>query len=118
MPKTPAPQFRTLTKLEKGTIGLAEVLPLKEGVPLEAQIHSMHMQTGVAGLEFCDAAGKKLSLEEFQKKAKIGSIVLVTFTRDAVDPAYLNVLKSDTLIVVGLGQPIVTNTKVPPVKKN
>jgi hypothetical protein len=47
-----------------------------------------------------DAEGKKLDIEAVKKRIAVGDTVLVTTSGKMVDPAYLKVVKKDTLILV------------------
>jgi hypothetical protein len=55
----------------------------------------------IIDLEFQDAAGKKLTEEEFRKRAAVGSTVVVASDEKKIDPAYLGILKPDTAVVLG-----------------
>ena len=51
-------------------------------------------------LDVYDTAGKKVAREDFAKRVKVGSVVVVSGDENAVDPSYLAVLKEDTFVLV------------------
>lgn len=59
-------------------------------------------RSAVSDLVIYDATEKKLGLDEFRKRVKVGSVVLVASDENAVDPAYLGVLKQDTVVLIGV----------------
>ena len=54
----------------------------------------------LAAKKIFDAGGKKITAEQCRKRVKLGSVVLVTADENMPDPAYLAVLKEDTIVVV------------------
>ena len=53
-------------------------------------------------IDIFDARGKKLSVDDFRKRAKVGTVVLVAADENEVHPAYLSVVKEDALVLVGV----------------
>lgn len=63
---------------------------------------STSYRSTISDLEFSDAAGKKLTADEFRKRVKVGSVVLVAADENPVDRVYLTALKPDTVVVGGV----------------
>jgi hypothetical protein len=56
----------------------------------------------LSDLEISDAAGTKLTAQDFRKRVKVGSIVLAASDENNIDAAYLGLLKKDTLVLGGV----------------
>src|SRR5262245_12951809 len=87
-PKGQPPVFCQVTEINKNSI--------------ELKGPGATYRSAVSDLEISDAAGKKLGLDEFRKRVKAGSVVLVASDENTVDPAYLGVLKQDTVVLLGV----------------
>jgi hypothetical protein len=92
-PNGPAPVFFIVTGLEKDQVELAKIGP--------GQDHITKYRPAFKGLDISDASGKTLSAENFAERVKIGTVVVASSDGKKVDPAYLNVLKGDTVILEG-----------------
>ena len=56
----------------------------------------------IGDLEFQDASGKKLSVDDVRKRVKVGSVIVVASDEKVVDPAYVAMLKPDVVVVHGV----------------
>ncbi len=60
-------------------------------------------KASIKDLDFYNAAGTKLTAEELEKRSiKVGSVVVASADENPVDPAYLSILKDDTLVLTGV----------------
>jgi hypothetical protein len=73
----------------------------KDAIELKGAGSTTH-RPALRDLDIYDATGKKLTTEEFLKRVKVGTVVVVAADESRVDPAFLNVLKEDTVILVGV----------------
>jgi hypothetical protein len=88
-PKGPPPGFFQVTEIDKSIIELKGP-------------GTTSYRSAISDLEIYDAAGKKLGLDEFRKRVKAGSVVLAASDEHNVDPAYLGVVKQDTVVLRGV----------------
>ena len=89
-PKGQAPGFFRVTQIDEDTIELKGA-------------GSTTYKSTIKDLEFYDAKGKKLTADELRKRViKVGSVVVAASDENNVDPAYLSVLKEDTVVLVGV----------------
>jgi len=88
-PEGQPPGFFQVTEIGRDTIEL-------EGAG------ATRYRSALSDLVIYDATEKKLSLDEFRKRVKVGSVVLVASDENTVDPAYLGVLKQDTVVLLGV----------------
>jgi hypothetical protein len=95
VPKGLPPQFYTITRIENGNIAFMTPELTKNGIAYQGGF------TAIKDIDIYDGSGKKLSPEEFLKRVKVGSVVLVTLYDDKPDPAYFNVLKDEAVVLVG-----------------
>jgi hypothetical protein len=84
-----APAFFHVTEVDRDTVELKG--PSGTGY-----------RSALSDLEIYDATGKKLGTDEFRKRVRVGSVVVVASDENSVDPAYLAALKQDTLVLVGV----------------
>lgn len=97
MPDGPAPRFFTVTEVGKDNIKFTE-LAVKNG----RRVVIDYVPT-LAEAEIYDGSGKKITAEECRKRVKVGAVVLVASEPSKPDPAYLGVLKEDTVVLVPRG---------------
>lgn len=90
--KGPAPRFFEVTDMDRDTVELKEARDEASGT----------IKATLSTIQIYDAAGNKLTAEEFQKRIKTGSIVLVADDEGKVDPSYLRVFRNDTVILGGV----------------
>jgi hypothetical protein len=96
-PKGQAPRFFTVTGLDKDQVELTEV------GPTAGKINEFKKyKPAFKYLEISDASGKTLSAEDFTDRVKIGTVVIVPADAKKVDPAYLSVMKGDTVVLGGV----------------
>src|SRR5262245_16064152 len=98
-PEGPAPRFFTVLGFFENGKGfeMHEQVRRDPGDDLAARIHSVRF----TDVELFDAAGKEITEKEFRKRVRVGSVVLVSADQKRVDPAYLRVVREDTVVVVG-----------------
>jgi hypothetical protein len=109
-PKGQAPRFFTVTGLDKDQVELTEVGPTAGATP-----EFKKYKPAFKDLDISDASGKKLSAADFTKRVTIGTVVVVAADGNKVDPAYLTVMKDDTVILGGVAA---TTGASPDVKKD
>jgi hypothetical protein len=97
-PTGPAPRFFTVTEVAKNHIELTELTPTEE----VGEFKSASYRPAPEDLRISDAAGKRLTAQEFRKRAKEGTVVVVSSNAEDVDSAYLRVLSKDTIVLVGV----------------
>ena len=91
------PRFFTVTKLGKDSVEVTEVLKAtKKGT------ESITYKPALKEIDIFDSKGKKISAEEFHKRVKVGTVVLVAGDEKVVDPAYLSILKDDAVVLGGV----------------
>jgi hypothetical protein len=73
----------------------------KEAIELKGAGNAAY-RANLADLDLYDARGKKLTAEELHRRVRVGSVVAVASDENAVDPAYLSVLKEDAVVLVGV----------------
>ena len=95
VPKGLAPQFYTITKIDGDNITFLTPHVTNEGRGYEGGF------TAIKDIEIYDGSGKKLAAEDFRKRVKVGTVVLVAPDDDKPDPAYFSVLKPDAFVLVG-----------------
>ena len=95
VPKGLAPQFYTITKIDGDNITFLTPHITKDGRGYDGGF------TAIKDIEIYDGRGKKLAAEDFRKRVKVGTVVLVAPDDDKPDPAYFSVLKPDTVVLVG-----------------
>ena len=95
--KGPAPRFFAVAGLDKDQVELTEVGPTG-GASAEFKKYKPAFKS----LQISDASGKKLSADDFATRVTIGTVVLVAADGNKVDPAYLSVMKSDTVVLGGV----------------
>jgi hypothetical protein len=109
---------------EKGTYTVNQTVPVTEAYVTEKTVIVGGMEQkvkGVAnrivyktvmvsrllkGLEFYNLKGEKLKDDEATKRFVPGAVVLLSADGNKVDPAYLRIVKDDTLIVVIPAPPV------------
>lgn len=92
-----APRFFTVTEVAKQHIELTEVTPTEDG-----GFQSVSYRPAPEDLRITDAGGKRLSEQDFRKRAIKGTIVVVSANAEDVDRAYLRALSKDTIVLVGV----------------
>jgi hypothetical protein len=90
--KGPPPRFFEVMDMDRDTVELKEARDDSTGT----------MKVTLNSIQIYDASGNKLTVDDFQKKIKIGSIVLVAEGENKVDATYLRVLRNDTVILGGV----------------
>jgi hypothetical protein len=84
----PAPRFFTVFAINDNMV----VLTANDGAVVGALFKD---------LQIFEAGGKQLTAADFRKRTKAGDVV-VAAQENKVDPAYLKLLKNDTIILVGV----------------
>jgi len=97
-PAGPAPRFFTVTEVAKDHVELTELSPAEE----VGHFQSVAYRPAPEDLKITDAAGKRLTAQEFRKRVTEGTVVVVSSNAANVDPAYLRVLSKDTIVLVGV----------------
>jgi hypothetical protein len=90
-PKGPAPWLFTVSKIHQGRVELA-----REPNSIAAY------RPALKRLQFATAGGVALTEEELRRRVQAGSVVVVSSDGKPVDPAYLRVLGSNTIVLVGV----------------
>lgn len=99
LPQGQAPRFFTVTEIGKDTVQVTEVI---KATPTRDDIVRFAHKVKLKDLDILDAKGKKISPEDFRKRAKVGTMVLVAADEKAIDPAYLSILKDDAVVLGGI----------------
>ena len=90
------PQFFTVTAInDEGLV--IEQRPLSSKL---IDVPNIVFKPTFKSLQAMNAGGKKLSTDELKKRLKVGTLLLVSPDEDAVEPAYLAVLKEETVILL------------------
>jgi uncharacterized protein (TIGR03067 family) len=95
VPQGLPPQFYTVTRIENGNIAFMTPELTKDGRAYQGGF------AAIEDIDIYDGTGKKLTLEDFHKRVKVGSVVLATLYDDKPDPAYFRVLKDEAVVLVG-----------------
>jgi hypothetical protein len=98
-PKGVPPRFMTVAVIGEETIVLIEVQPV-EGRSDEATTSRRKARREL--LRGFDTKGKELERAIWQKRLKAGDVVVVATDDKKIDPAYLRVLKDDTVVLWGV----------------
>jgi hypothetical protein len=95
-----APRFFLVTKIDERQIGLEECTLEKNGVPRVFNV--VHVETSWDAFKAFDAAGNKRSADWLRKHLQVGDMLLISADNQPVAPAYLRLLRHDTVILLGL----------------
>jgi hypothetical protein len=98
-PKGLPPRFMTVAKIDKDNVELIEVQAV-EGRPDDST--ESRRTARLKSLHGFDTKGKELGREIWQKRLKAGDVVVVATDDKKIDPAYLRVLKDDTVVLWGV----------------
>jgi hypothetical protein len=98
-PKGLPPRFMTVAKIDRDNIELIEVQAV-EGRPDDST--ESRRTARLKSLRGFDTQGKELGREIWQKRLKAGDVVVVATDDKKVKPAYLRVLKDDTVVLWGV----------------
>jgi hypothetical protein len=98
-PKGLPPRFMTVAKIDKVSIELIEVQAVT-GRPDD--LNESRRTARLKSLRGFDTKGKELRRATWQKRLKAGDVVVVATDDKKVDPAYLRVLKDDTVVLWGV----------------
>jgi hypothetical protein len=98
-PKGVPPRFMTVAEIGAETIELIEVQPV-EGRSDEST--TSRRKARLKLLHGFDTKGKELERAIWQKRLKVGDVVVVATDDKKIDPAYLRVLKDDTVVLWGV----------------
>src|SRR4051812_45434433 len=94
-PKGPVPLFFIVTAVNADGLVVEPVpLPTKEVFP-----EKIVYRPAFKGMDATNPKGQKLTRGEVAKRLKPGSVILVNVDETPVDPAYLAILKDDTVIL-------------------
>ncbi len=97
LPKGQAPHFFIVTEVKK------DGLVIKQVGQTEGEFFTtVEYKPAFKEVDATDPKGKKLTADEVAKLVKPGSVVLVSVDEKPVDPAYLVVVKDDTVILAGV----------------
>ena len=107
VPKGLAPELYTLTKIDADNITFARPLLTKDGRAYEGGF------TALKDIDIYDGSGKKLTPDDFRKRVKVGTVLVVAPDSDKPAPAYFRVLKEDTVVLVGALLKVGTAPKTP-----
>lgn len=100
-PKGSAPLFFIVTSVNKDGIVIERApVATKEVSPKGEEYRAMFKEFVAT-----EPKGRKLTSEEIVKRVKRGSVVLVNDDDGLVDPAYLAIVKDDTVILSGVLPP-------------
>jgi hypothetical protein len=121
LPEGPPPRLATVVEV-KGDVVVyrdfyfAPPVPKKAGPLTLTELVPSHPSSGpwfTCAVEFplkegqvCDAAGKKLDAGAARKRLAAGDTVLVSLAGKEVDPAYLRVVKKETLVLIHPPSPL------------
>jgi len=97
-PTGPAPRFFMVTEVAKDHVELTELSPTED----VGNFQSVSYRPAPEDLKITDAAGKRLTAQEFRKRVTEGTVVVVSSNAADVDSAYLRVLSKDTIVLVGV----------------
>jgi hypothetical protein len=98
-PKGLPPRFMTVAAIDKENIELIEVQPV-EGRPDDST--QSRRKARLKLLRGYNTKGKELLRDIWQTRLKAGDVVIVTTDDKKVDPAYLRVLKDNTVVLWGV----------------
>jgi hypothetical protein len=98
LPKGQAPHFCIVTEVNKDGLVIMQFGPTKGEFTMVSKYKPVFKE-----IDAFDPKGKKLTADEVAKRLKPGSVVLISVDEKPVDPAYLAIVKDDTVILVGGG---------------
>jgi hypothetical protein len=96
-PKTQAPRFFTVTAIGPASCELRETGRTESGLTTHG-----NYKPEFRHLDITEAGGKKITGQEFARRAKVGTMVAVAADEHPVDAAYRAVLKPDTFVLHGV----------------
>lgn len=103
-PTTAPPRFGVVASVsrETATLNLAQTRSVVVFVGGEPRVivDVSQVRFSVEGCRFLTAAGKEVTAEAFWQRTKAGQTVLISAHNHKPDPAFLRVLKDDTLVIV------------------
>lgn len=97
LPKGQAPHFFIVTEVNKDGLVIVKVDRDDFGL-----IATREYRPAFKEIDATDPKGKKLTADEVAKRLKPGSVVLVGADEKPVDPAYLAIVKDDTVTLAGV----------------
>ena len=103
----PRPHFFIVIEVNKDGLVIKQVGPTKGEFS-----STMEYKPAFKEIDAFDPKGKKLTADEVVKRIKPGSVVLVSVDEKPVDPAYLSIVKDDTVILAG----VVVRAEAVPIK--
>jgi hypothetical protein len=98
-PRGLPPRFMSVASIDQETIELIEVQPV-EGRPDDSA--ESRRTARLKSLRGFDTRGQELERQVWQRRLKAGNVVVVAADDKKVDPAYLRVLKEDTVVLWGV----------------
>lgn len=96
LPQGVGPEFFILIRVNKDVLDIQRVNPsTKDPTPPEP----IRYKVTLKDVRATDPKGKTLTMDEIVKRVKVGSVVMVSDDADPIDPAYLAVLKEETVVL-------------------
>jgi hypothetical protein len=98
-PKGLPPRFMTVAKIDKDSIELIEVQAVERRPDDSTESRRTARLKSLRGF---DTKGRELRRQIWQTRLKAGDVVVVAADDKKIDPAYLRVLKNDTVVLWGV----------------